>query len=47
MLNKPVITSNQAAIWKSLRLAGIYDAVPGLGHLLRHDSKAGGAIAAE
>jgi maleate isomerase len=47
VLNKPVITSNQAAIWKSLRLAGIYDAVPGLGHLLRHDSKTSGAIAAE
>ena len=47
VLNKPVVTSNQAAIWKSLRLAGIYDAVPGLGHLLRHDSKAGGVMAAE
>jgi maleate isomerase len=47
VLNKPVITSNQAAIWKSLRLAGIYDAVPGLGHLLRHDAAAGGVLAAE
>jgi maleate isomerase len=47
VLNKPVITSNQAAIWKSLRLAGIYDAVPGLGHLLRHDARAGGVLAAE
>jgi maleate cis-trans isomerase len=42
-----VITSNQAAIWKSLRLAGITDAVPGLGHLLRHDSRSGGVLAAE
>jgi maleate isomerase len=47
VLNKPVVTSNQAAIWKSLRLAGIYDAVPGLGHLLRHDAKTGGVLAAE
>jgi len=47
VLNKPVVTSNQAAIWKSLRLAGVYDAVPGLGHLLRHDAKTGGVLAAE
>ena len=46
-LNKPVVTSNQAAIWKSLRLVGVYDAVPGLGHLLRHDARARGGIAAE
>lgn len=32
-LGKPVVTSNQAAIWCSLRKAGIEDAVPGLGHL--------------
>lgn len=47
VLQKPVVTSNQAAIWKSLRLAGVYDAVPGLGHLLRHDAKIGGVLAAE
>jgi maleate isomerase len=47
VLNKPVVTSNQAAIWKSLRLAGLYDAVPGLGHLLRHDARGGGVLAAE
>ena len=40
-LGKPVITSNQAAIWAALRRVGLKDAVPGLGHLLRHD--AGGA----
>jgi maleate isomerase len=45
VLNKPVVTSNQAAIWRSLRLAGISDAVPGLGHLLRHDSRASGLAA--
>ncbi len=37
-LGKPVITSNQAAIWASLRKAGIKDAAPGLGRLLRHDA---------
>jgi maleate isomerase len=46
VLQKPVVTSNQAAIWKSLRLAGIHDAVPGLGHLLRHDARPG-ILAAE
>ena len=46
VLQKPVVTSNQAAIWKSLRLAGIYDAVPGLGELLRRDAKSG-VLAAE
>lgn len=47
VLNKPVVTSNQAAIWKSLRLARIYDAVPGLGLLLRHDVRRAGVRAAE
>ena len=42
-----VVTSNQAAIWKSLRLAGIYDALPGLGLLLRRDARRGGVLAAE
>jgi maleate isomerase len=37
-LGRPVVTSNQAAIWCALRKAGIYDPVPGLGHLLRHDA---------
>lgn len=44
-LKKPVVTSNQAALWCALRTAGIKDAVPGLGHLLRHD--AGRQAAAE
>lgn len=39
-LGKPVVTSNQAALWRSLRQAGIFDSVPGLGHLLRHDAVA-------
>jgi maleate cis-trans isomerase len=43
-LGKPVFTSNQAALWCSLRAAGIRDAVAGLGILLRHD--AGGQSAA-
>ncbi len=44
-LKKPVVTSNQAAIWCSLRAAGLKDEVPGLGFLLRHD--AAKAVAAE
>ncbi|PWE32686.1 arylmalonate decarboxylase [Maritimibacter sp. 55A14] len=31
---KPVIASNQAMIWDTLRLAGIADAIPGYGRLL-------------
>jgi maleate isomerase len=34
-LGKPVICSNQALLWDCLRLAGIRDALPGLGRLLR------------
>jgi maleate isomerase len=44
-LSKPVITSNQAAIWCSLRTAGIRDKIPGLGALLRLDAKAQSAAA--
>lgn len=33
-LGKPVISSNQALAWHTLRLAGIADAVPGWGRLL-------------
>ncbi len=32
-LGKPVLTSNQLVIWQALRMAGIDDAVPGLGRL--------------
>lgn len=35
-LGKPVISSNSATLWHSLRTAGIDDPVPGLGILLRH-----------
>src|SRR5687768_16477669 len=45
-LGKPVVTSNQAAIWCSLRAAGIRDDVRGLGALLKHDGKARSAAAA-
>lgn len=31
----PVVTSNQATLWAALRAAGIEDAVPGLGRLMR------------
>ena len=34
-LGKPVLCSNQALLWDCLRLAGINDALPGLGRLFR------------
>jgi len=34
-LGRPVLTSNQVVLWLALRLAGIDDAVPGIGCLLR------------
>lgn len=34
-LGKPVICSNQAMLWDTLRLAGIDDSLPGAGRLLR------------
>ena len=33
-LGKPVVTSNQAALWHALRLSGIGDTIRGLGQLL-------------
>ena len=36
-LQRPVVTSNQAALWCALRTIGIRDTVPGLGSLFRHD----------
>lgn len=33
---KPVVTSNQAMIWETLRLAGVDDKIEGYGKLLRH-----------
>jgi len=33
VLDRPVVTSNQLVIWQALRLAGLDDAVPGLGRL--------------
>lgn len=38
-LQRPVVTTNQAAIWRSLRLAGIVDDVPGLGALMKIGAK--------
>lgn len=35
-LGKPVITSNQAALWHALRTIGARDELPGLGELFRH-----------
>jgi maleate isomerase len=34
-LGKPVISSNQASLWQALRLAGVRQAIPGFGRLLR------------
>ena len=34
-LGKPVITSNQATLWRALRESGISDSIPGFGRLLR------------
>jgi maleate isomerase len=42
-LEKPVVTSNQAALWCSLRKAGIFESVPGVGMLLRRDAQAAAA----
>jgi maleate cis-trans isomerase len=36
-LKRPVVTSNQAALWCALRTLGLNDVVPGLGSLFRHD----------
>jgi maleate isomerase len=33
-LGRPVVTANQASLWRCLRLAGVEDAVPGYGRLL-------------
>jgi maleate isomerase len=33
-LGKPVISSNQACLWRTLRLAGVAEPVPGFGRLL-------------
>jgi maleate isomerase len=33
---KPVVASNQAMIWETLRLAGVDDKIEGYGQLLRH-----------
>jgi maleate cis-trans isomerase len=34
-LKKPVLSSNQAALWRALRLAGVQQAITGFGSLLR------------
>jgi len=34
-LGKPVVSSNQACLWQALRLAGVHEAIPGFGRLLR------------
>jgi maleate isomerase len=34
-LGKPVISSNQACLWRALRLAGVGEPMAGFGRLLR------------
>lgn len=34
-LGKPVISSNQAMLWRALRVAGVRESIPGFGRLLR------------
>ena len=36
-LQRPVVTSNQAALWCALRTIGLPDAIPGLGSLFRRN----------
>jgi len=36
-LQRPVVTSNQAALWCALRTLGLPDLVPGVGSLFRHN----------
>lgn len=36
LVDRPVVTSNQVVIWQALRLAGVDDALPGLGRLAGH-----------
>ncbi|MFM1816817.1 MAG: hypothetical protein RLZ98_3512 [Pseudomonadota bacterium] len=40
ILNRPVVTSNQAALWCALRTAGLRDDIPALGRLLKCDLSA-------
>ena len=44
-LGRPVITSNQVALWHALRLAGIADHVPGIGGLMARGIPAAAAAA--
>lgn len=44
-LGRPVVTSNQAALWRSLRAAGIADRLAGLGQLLTLPTLHGAAAA--
>jgi maleate cis-trans isomerase len=34
-LGKPVLSSNQASLWRALRVAGVHGSIPGFGRLLR------------
>ena len=36
-LQRPVVTSNQAALWCALRTIGLPDIIPALGSLFRYD----------
>ena len=44
-LDRPVVTSNQAALWCALRTAGLRDDIPALGRLYKTDLPASAAAA--
>lgn len=44
-LDRPVVTSNQAALWCALRTAGLQDDIPALGRLFKTDLRASAAAA--
>ena len=44
-LDRPVVTSNQAALWCALRTAGLQDDIPALGRLFKADLAASAAAA--
>ncbi len=44
-LGKPIVTSNQASFWMAFRMAGVGEAIPGYGRLMREPLSASGARA--
>lgn len=46
VLGRPVVTSDQAAMWAALRTIGVHDAIQGFGRLLREALPAAAAVPA-